>query len=124
MVQYLHHISLGVRDLEKSIDFYQTFLGFRLIPRPDLGFPGVWMKLAQTQLHLLKRDGEYLKKAPPRAIHYAFQVTAMDELDTKEQWLKARQIPYRRMVQKGSGVQQIFFTDLNQINIELGYYPE
>ena len=40
MLQYVHHISIGVRDVEKSMAFYTQFMGFRKIPRPNLGFPG------------------------------------------------------------------------------------
>ena len=59
MLQYVHHYSLGVRDAQKSADFYKNFMDFRQIPRPDLDFPGIWLKLANVQLHLIQREKEH-----------------------------------------------------------------
>jgi len=125
MIQYLHHLSIGVRDLEKSQSFYRNFMGFRLIARPDLGFPGVWLKLGQTQLHLIKREGDVLPEGGlPGAMHTAFQTESLQDLDQLEKKLKENDIPFRRSIQRSSGINQIFFKDPDGFNIELGYYPD
>jgi len=50
----LHHVSVLVSDLEVSRRFYVDLLGLRPLPRPELGFPGLWLDLGQGQaLHLL-----------------------------------------------------------------------
>ena len=124
-MQYVHHYSLGVRDCEKSAKFYKDFLGFRTIPRPALGFPGIWLKLATVQLHLIQRDGEYPgPEGLPWAMHAAFQTASLKELDQMEQALIQKEMPYRRVVQVDSGIHQIFFKDLDGYNIEFGYYPD
>jgi lactoylglutathione lyase len=34
----INHVSLRVSDLDKSIEFYETFLGFRVIRTQDIGY--------------------------------------------------------------------------------------
>jgi len=125
MLQFVHHYSLGVRDHKKSADFYQNFIGFREIPRPKLSFPGIWLKLANVQLHLIQRGDEYPDaKGLPWAMHTAFQTANLEDLDRMEQKLVQKQIPYERVVQDDSGINQIFFKDPDGYNIEFGYYPD
>lgn len=50
----LHHASLVVSNTEASLAFYAGVLGLEQIERPDLGFPGVWFKLGEQQIHLLE----------------------------------------------------------------------
>jgi catechol 2,3-dioxygenase-like lactoylglutathione lyase family enzyme len=125
MLQYVHHFSLGVRDFEKSADFYKNFIGFREIPRPALDFPGLWLKLANVQLHLIQRGDEYPDdQGLPWAVHTAFQTANLEDLDRMEQKLVQKEIPYKRVVQDDSGINQIFFKDPDGYNIEFGYYPD
>lgn len=123
-IQYLHHISLGVKDLDASVEFYTTFMGFRKIKRPDLGFDGAWLKLAMTQLHLIDREGGVPEKVLPSTCHYAFQVHSFEELDEREEMLKTKNVPYKRTIQRDSGIHQIFFQDPTGHHIELGFYPD
>ena len=125
MLQYVHHYSLGVRDAQKSAAFYKRFMGFRQIPRPDLDFPGVWLKLANVQLHLIQRSGENPgEDGLPWAMHTAFQTESLENLNEMEQNLIQKDIPYRRVILKGAGIHQIFFKDPDGYNIEFGYYPD
>jgi len=51
----LHHVSLVVADTRRALAFYQDVLGLELDPgRPDLGFPGAWLRLGHQQIHLLE----------------------------------------------------------------------
>lgn len=51
----LHHVSLIVADTRRALSFYQGVLGLeRDDSRPDLGFPGAWLRLADRQIHLLE----------------------------------------------------------------------
>lgn len=51
----LHHVSLMVSDTARAVSFYEEILGLKPMPRPDLGFPGVWFSLGEgQQLHLLE----------------------------------------------------------------------
>ena len=35
----LHHSSIRVSDVARSVEFYEGLLGLRSIPRPDFGIP-------------------------------------------------------------------------------------
>ena len=54
-IQELHHASLLVADTERSLRFYRGVLGLELIAeRPDLGYPGAWLRVGRAQIHLLE----------------------------------------------------------------------
>lgn len=52
----LDHVSLLVSDTECALAFYRDLLGLAVNPkRPDLGYPGAWLDLADgRQIHLLE----------------------------------------------------------------------
>jgi glyoxylase I family protein len=50
----LNHASFIVADTEVSLGFYRDVLGLQLLERPDMGFPGAWLKLGSQQIHLLE----------------------------------------------------------------------
>ena len=66
----VHHISLNVTDAVRDRTFYTEVLGFKAIPRPDLGFKGAWLTMGDQQLHLLEVPGF----EAPRGQHFAFGV--------------------------------------------------
>jgi catechol 2,3-dioxygenase-like lactoylglutathione lyase family enzyme len=51
-----HHVSLSVRDLDRSLAFWSGVVGLEQIPRPDMGVQGVWLGVGETQLHLIVYD--------------------------------------------------------------------
>lgn len=38
-------------------DFYREVFGFSVLPRPDTGRTGVWLRTGSTELHLSERGG-------------------------------------------------------------------
>jgi catechol 2,3-dioxygenase-like lactoylglutathione lyase family enzyme len=46
------HVAISVTDLDEARDFYCDVLGFEVLPRPDFGFPGLWLRVGTLQLHL------------------------------------------------------------------------
>ncbi len=55
LLRDLHHVSLLVADTARSLEFYGGLLGLEVDPaRPDLGFPGAWLKIGSRQIHLLE----------------------------------------------------------------------
>jgi len=54
-IKSLHHVSLLVDDTARALAFYCDVLG--LDPdgaRPDLGYPGAWLRIGNKQIHLLQ----------------------------------------------------------------------
>lgn len=57
-IEAIHHVSVTVRDLDRSVRFYRDILGLRPIERPPFGFPGAWFAVGDAQhLHLIVHDG-------------------------------------------------------------------
>jgi glyoxylase I family protein len=50
----IHHVSLIISSVEKSRAFFHELLGLEMVERPDLPFPGIWLKIGDQQLHLLE----------------------------------------------------------------------
>ena len=73
----LHHSSIRVSDVARSVEFYEGLLGLRAIPRPDFGFPGRWYGIGHGQLHLIQGDapGGSLDPSGP---HFAIAVEDLD----------------------------------------------
>jgi len=54
-LQDIHHVSLLVADTARALDFYCRVLGLEVDPaRPDLSFPGAWLRVGSRQIHLLE----------------------------------------------------------------------
>lgn len=82
-VQALDHVTLVVRNLERSRAFYVDLLGMRLVERPRFDFAGLWFQAGQQQIHLIlaneKSSDAGLPEPPSRArpgrvFHFAFAV--------------------------------------------------
>ncbi|HEC05253.1 MAG TPA: glyoxalase [Thiolapillus brandeum] len=50
----IHHVSMIISSTDKSLAFYRGLLGLDTVERPDLPFPGIWLKIGDQQLHLLE----------------------------------------------------------------------
>ena len=66
----VHHVSLNVGDLEQTARFYTEILGLKVLPRPDFGFPGMWLDAGAQQIHLIQVD----QHAAPEGQHFALRV--------------------------------------------------
>ena len=70
----IHHVSLNVSDLERSVGFYRDVLGMHLLPRPEMPVQGVWLDAGHgRQVHLILAD-----VPDDRGQHVAFAVTDLD----------------------------------------------
>jgi catechol 2,3-dioxygenase-like lactoylglutathione lyase family enzyme len=87
----LHHASVRVTDVARSRAFYEGLLGLDEAPRPDLGFPGAWYALGESQLHLIQQP-KLFDDIDPTDPHVAFEV---EDLAAVRRLLTARGIPFR-----------------------------
>lgn len=56
-VRQIDHITLVVRDLDASRQFYVGLLGMQEVARPAFSFQGAWFQAGATLIHLiLERD--------------------------------------------------------------------
>lgn len=81
-IETIHHVSLPVRDLDRSKEFYTEILGLREIERPPFDFPGCWYQLGDRQLHLIVHDNPTFRQArsvDSRDVHFAVRVRSYRE---------------------------------------------
>ena len=81
----IDHISLVVADTERSLRFYRDLLGLSVDEgRPDLGYPGAWLRIGEQQIHLLQLPNPDPTEGRPehggRDRHLALRIAALDEL--------------------------------------------
>jgi glyoxylase I family protein len=84
-IRAIHHASVIVSDTQRSLAFYQDVLGLDVdTSRPDLGYPGAWMKIGEQQLHLLELPNPDPVTGRPqhggRDRHLAVAVQSLDQL--------------------------------------------
>lgn len=81
-VQHIDHVTLIVRDVNASTDFYVGTLGMKVVDRPAFNFGGAWFQAGATLIHLIEEHPEsgpagypveVLKKSS-RNHHFAFEV--------------------------------------------------
>jgi glyoxylase I family protein len=109
----VQHVALEVSDLEAARRFYVDLLGFRVLERPDFGFPGLWLGLPDGRaVHLIEGRGE-----AHHSHHFALQV---DDVDAAVVALRQAGVEVRdaRESAPGSG-RQTFLTDPSGNLIEL-----
>ena len=94
----IHHASLLVADTPRALAFYRDLLGLAVIAeRPDLGFPGAWLRVGAQQIHLLELPNPDPVTGRPahggRDRHLALQVQDLDGLAGR---LELAGIPFTR----------------------------
>ena len=109
-IQAIHHVSLIVNDTNRALKFYCGVLGLLQADRPDLGFPGAWLKVGEVQqIHLLEVENPYAQVQLPdhggRDRHAAFSITGLAAL---AECLAANGIAYRM---SSSGRKALFCRD-------------
>jgi len=113
LVRDLHHVSINVADVERSLTFYVGVLGMEHLPRPELSVDGAWLGFAGgRQVHLIEA-------AVPddRGQHFAFQV---DDIDAAVAALRANGTNVRGPVSVGdTAARQAFFHDPDGNRLEL-----
>jgi len=75
---FIHHVSLNVKDLDRSIEFYRDTLGLKLLAEPE-DYPNcrlAWFQLSSgQQLHLIQSlDGGEPQAIDTRSSHLAMTV--------------------------------------------------
>jgi glyoxylase I family protein len=84
-IHTLLHSSVLVRDTQSALAFYHGVLGMSIdLDRPDLGYPGAWLRIGQQQFHLLELPNPDPTSGRPahggRDRHTAMAVTSLAAL--------------------------------------------
>ncbi len=106
----VHHVSIGVHDVDAAVEFYHR-LGLTSLPRPDFGFPGAWLQAGGQQVHLIQTG----VTPPGLENHYAFQVADLEACLAE---LADNGVSARRSSTPGAG-RQAFIQDPSGNIVEL-----
>lgn len=118
----LLHVGLIVADLEAAAAFYEGVLGLARIPRPELGFDGIFYDVGNGQeIHLMRLANPYTDAVLPehggRDRHIALQAADLDDIKRR---LQAAGVPYSM---SKSGRAALFCRDPDGNAIELCELP-
>jgi catechol 2,3-dioxygenase-like lactoylglutathione lyase family enzyme len=130
-VRTLDHVTLVVKDLERSRDFYVDILGMEQMDRPSFSFAGTWFQAGKTQIHLILEHPEsgaagvfYSPSllAMSRTNHFAFEV---DDALSAAEFLRQHNIEIVSGPKpRPDGYVQLFVTDPDGHVIELCSPPK
>ncbi len=124
-VQCIDHVTLVVKDLERSRRFYRDILGMRETARPAFSFAGLWFQAGATQIHLILEfegsgpAGNLLPAAQrsSRTQHLAFLVA---DAAAAFAHLRAMDVPIVAPPKpRPDGYMQVFVTDPDGHVVEL-----
>jgi len=128
-VKTLDHVTLVVKDLERSRRFYVDVLGMAEVQRPAFSFAGSWLQAGPTQIHLiLEYAGSGLagnlapeNRRTSRSNHFAFEV---ESAESAVAWLKKCKAPILDGPKpRPDGYMQVFVTDPDGHVVELCSAP-
>lgn len=126
-VKTLDHVTLVVKDLERSRRFYCDALGMEQVARPAFDFDGRWFLAGTTMIHLIlehDRSGPAGQGAAPtsRGHHFAFEV---DDAHTAARQLKEFGLPLVHGPKvRPDGAVQVFLHDPDGHLVELCSSPK
>jgi len=114
----VNHVSLLVGDTARALGFYRDLLNIQLdASRPDLGFPGAFLRIGAVQIHLLELPAPGAPATLPahagRDRHLALEIA---DLEAARAALAAAGIDYTL---SRSGRRALFCRDPDGNGIEL-----
>ena len=118
----LHHVTVKTNDLETTRDFYRDVLGLEVGFRPALPFPGYWLYCGEVPVVHLVPSGNGIgggSSADTGSFdHFAFLAEDFPGVRGK---LQAKGIKFRENHIPSPPIDQLFFTDNNNVMIELNF---
>jgi len=118
MIQGLNHFTVLTDDLERTLDFYVHTLGLKPGPRPDFGFPGVWLYVGDAALVHILSDRKLPVQRSGALDHVAFSARGLAAVVAQ---LESRKIDYELRRQPESNIWQLFCFDPNGAQVELDF---
>lgn len=124
-VKSLDHVTLVVKDLNRSRSFYVDGLGMREVPRPAFSFPGSWFQAGSTLIHLIgghpggSPSGNPLAEEfrTTRSNHFAFLVDDVEAAYARAQELGMKIVSPPKA--RPDGFVQVFLNDPDGFVVEL-----
>jgi glyoxylase I family protein len=95
-IKQVLHVGILVKDTARSLAFYQGVLGMEIVTkRPDLGYPGVWLRVGDQQIHLMELPNpDEMTERPSHGGRDRHIALAISNLDKLQQTLDSAGIKY------------------------------
>jgi catechol 2,3-dioxygenase-like lactoylglutathione lyase family enzyme len=119
----IQHVAIRTDDLEATNDFYTGVLGMTIADRPNFAFPGSWLQMGETMIHVLAGkagmddDGGFTPGSSA-VDHLALGAKGFDGFKKN---IIDREMPWRENDIPEFGLWQLFIKDPNGITIELNF---
>src|SRR4051812_50088509 len=71
-----NHLSIGSKNLEESVKFYETVLGMQTIPSYNFGFKTKFLRCGDLQLHIFQFEDVQLQVAAAQVFGLEAEIVA------------------------------------------------
>ncbi|HSN70440.1 MAG TPA: VOC family protein [Steroidobacteraceae bacterium] len=115
----LHHVAIRTDDVAATNRFYIDVLGMREVERPPMNFPGSWLAIGQTMIHVM--GGARGRVADPQGgavDHIALRAHGIEAFKRR---FDSHGVAYRESSIAGAGLRQLFLRDPNGVLVELNF---
>lgn len=119
----IQHVAIKTQDLDATNRFYTEILGMSLADRPPFDFPGSWLNIGQTMIHIMAGSAglDTEGKAPHGGAsvdHIALEAHGFDAYKEK---FENEDIDWRQFSIPSAGLWQLFAHDPSGVLIELNF---
>lgn len=114
-IKELNHVAIHIRDLDRSVHFYEQVLQLPRIPRPAFDFGGAWFAFGSQELHLIEdRDLE-----PNSRRHHHFALLVDDTYAVRAELESRGLTDFLSHGPRVDGAIQLFLNDPDGYRIEI-----
>jgi len=119
----INHVAIRTLDLEGTNRFYTEVLGMSLAKRPPFEFPGSWLQIGGTMIHVMAGKAAYDTEGKFRSVggavdHISISAEGYDDFARR---FEQHGVDYREFAVPEAGIMQLFARDPNGILIELNF---
>lgn len=120
----LRHVALNVRDVAKSVDFYQNILGMKLEWQPDVDNAYLTSGGDNLALHRMETEWTSAQESAQRLDHFGFVVRHPENVDEWAAQIRSHGIVLEREPKTHrDGARSFYFRDPDQNLIQIIYHP-
>lgn len=119
----VQHIAIRTKDVEATNRFYTEVLGMTYADRPPMNFPGSWLQMGATQIHVVGGDAARdedgsIPHGSAAVDHLAIAARGFDAYRAK---FEEAGIEWKENALTGAGLWQLFVQDPSGILVELNF---